>query len=219
MSCKMKWPNLGLILLSGYILFLHGCASAPITTPVSAGQVFEKPEKGFSIAAPEGNYLYAEIKNGVLFSPQGGSDWQGSDDPRGDYTVQVFPKTVIPADSWGDLEKSMKWVNANFMSARAKKKMVTIKEEKRKFQGRDALYVETFLPEVVKEGVANLTVIVSSAFEYANLVFFQGDNFYYLTYADAVNGKYYFKTKLTPSVDVRVGQRLERFSEGFNVQE
>lgn len=212
---NLGWLERGQILCICGVFLLPACAATPPPyIHVSAGQVFEVPERAFSVKAPEDDYLYVKTDNGVLFSPVGGSELR-SDNPRGDYFIQSIPGENIPADVRGDLKGSAEWVEKKFGSSQAKKKMVTVKEEPRDFRGQNALYKETFLPELVREGPANLTVIDKPAFEYANLIFYQGGHLYYLSYGDAVNGKYYFKEKLAPAVNAHVGDRLQRFADGF----
>ena len=209
--------SLGALLLSA-VFVAPAFAAAPTLTPVKAGQVFESQEQHYRILAPADDYLHVPIKTGIAFGPSGGTNYY-DDDPQGDYSLQVFATSDLPADCRGDLKKSVEWVNAHYMNPRAKKLMVTLKEEKRDFQGNAALYTETFLPEVVKKAPANLTNVIQPAYEYANLIFFHGDFLYLLSFADALKGPYYFKDKLTPAVEAKAGQHLEQFAKGFSTKD
>jgi hypothetical protein len=133
---------------------------------------------------------------------------------RGNYLVQTFPMSKISVETQKDLKKTFDWINEKVIAKRARKKAKISQTKERDFQGVKALYVESIFPGKTSKGLANLTVIHSYGFAYANIVFYNKGNLYWIYYSTPETDPMLIQE---PKVKEESKQKFEEFLAGISL--
>jgi hypothetical protein len=168
------------------VLVLSGTVPGHCATErsVQKGDRIAHPKGFYQFTVPDENYRLIEYTNGLgmVLTPE--ESFAGK---KGNYAVNLFPQSALPAEAQSDPQKAFDWLRENLIEKKAKKAISVVRAEALKFQEEDALRVEYYLPGDFQERASGMLSIKRPPYGYVAHVFYHNGYLYWVYHADPID--------------------------------